>query len=164
MPVVGVRRWTLSSSTSYLPPWKFECQSVTRSFFKNKFKSKSYHLWLALVKMAYVQIYKNFAYRKLWSKWQALYFYIYWFDIVLKLILVPSLTYFEFMKVNWRKTFLWVKQVPSFFWQVTQNPCTSQKMKFSIKDFFSKCDQIIFTEEILNWKLHFLFSGDTDYW
>ena len=39
-------------------------------------------------------------------------------------------------------------------------PCflqTAQKMKFSIKDFFSKCDQIqvTFTEEILNGKLHF---------
>ena len=44
--------------------------------------------------------------------------------------------------------------------------CTAQKMTFSIKDFFSKCDQIrrilfpadllIFTEEILNGKLHFL--------
>ena len=37
---------------------------------------------------------------------------------------------------------------------------TAQKMKFSIKDFFSKCDQIpdyqiTFTEEILNGKLHF---------
>ena len=37
---------------------------------------------------------------------------------------------------------------------------TAQKMKFSIKDFFSKCDQIRsvlkkFTEEILNGKLHF---------
>ena len=35
----------------------------------------------------------------------------------------------------------------------------AQKMKFSIKDFFSKCDQIrdfvTFTEEILNGKLHF---------
>ena len=34
-----------------------------------------------------------------------------------------------------------------------------KKMKFSIKDFFSKCDQIsdlvTFTEEILNGKLHF---------
>ena len=39
---------------------------------------------------------------------------------------------------------------------------TVQKMKFSIKDFFSKCDQIrrklIFTEEILDEKLHFLCS------
>ena len=40
-------------------------------------------------------------------------------------------------------------------------------MKFSIKDFFSKCDQIRsflrilfkFTEEIINGKLHFLCSG-----
>ena len=43
-----------------------------------------------------------------------------------------------------------------------QSHCT--KMKFSIKHFFSKCDQIrrnhlvIFTEEILNEKLHFLYS------
>ena len=35
---------------------------------------------------------------------------------------------------------------------------TAQKMKLSIKDFFSKCDQITFTEEILNRKLHFLCS------
>ena len=42
---------------------------------------------------------------------------------------------------------------------------TAQKMKFSINDFFSKCDQIgrkldllTFTEEILNGKLHFLCS------
>ena len=41
--------------------------------------------------------------------------------------------------------------------------CTAQKTKFSIKDFFSKCDQIrrffadlvTFTEEILNGKLCF---------
>ena len=41
-----------------------------------------------------------------------------------------------------------------------------KKMKFSIKDFFSKCDQIqrklhgllTFTEKILNGKLHFLCS------
>ena len=42
---------------------------------------------------------------------------------------------------------------------------TAQKMKFSSKEFFSKCDQIhrklqealvTFTEEILNAKLHFL--------
>ena len=44
---------------------------------------------------------------------------------------------------------------------------TAQKVKFSIRDFFSKCDQIRrklriwsqFTEEILNGKLHFLCSG-----
>ena len=38
---------------------------------------------------------------------------------------------------------------------------TAQKMKFSIKDFFSKCDQIYmttFTEETFNGKLHFLCS------
>ena len=43
---------------------------------------------------------------------------------------------------------------------------TAQKMKFFIKDFFSKCDQILhfsadlvsLTEEILNGKLHFLCS------
>ena len=43
---------------------------------------------------------------------------------------------------------------------------TPQKMKFSIKDFFSKCNQIrrfsadlvTFTEEILNGRLHFLCS------
>ena len=46
-------------------------------------------------------------------------------------------------------------------------------MKFSIKDFFSKCDQITITEEILNGKLHFscsvlLFLGyrsaDISFW
>ena len=31
----------------------------------------------------------------------------------------------------------------------------AEKMKFSIKDFFSKCDLVTFTEEILNEKLHF---------
>ena len=45
---------------------------------------------------------------------------------------------------------------------------TAQEMKFSIRDFFSKCDQIrgsglsvdlvTFTEEILNRKLYFLCS------
>ena len=39
----------------------------------------------------------------------------------------------------------------------------AQKMKFSIKGFFSKCDQIrvdlvTFTEEIFNGKLYFLCS------
>ena len=39
---------------------------------------------------------------------------------------------------------------------------TAQKMKFSIENFFSKCDQVrtadlvIFVKEILNGKLHFL--------
>ena len=40
---------------------------------------------------------------------------------------------------------------------------TSQKMKFSIKDFFSECDQetadlVTFTKEILKGKLLFLYS------
>ena len=36
---------------------------------------------------------------------------------------------------------------------------TVQKLKFSIKDFFSKCDQMVtFTKEILNGKLQFLYS------
>ena len=39
---------------------------------------------------------------------------------------------------------------------------TAQKMTFSIKDFFSKCDQlrnlVTFTEEILNGKRHILCS------
>ena len=37
---------------------------------------------------------------------------------------------------------------------------TAQKMKFSIKDFFSKCDQI----RNLNEKLHFLCSGCCTVW
>ena len=46
----------------------------------------------------------------------------------------------------------------------------AQKMKFFIKDLFSKCDEIrkkivelvTFTEEILNGKLHFVYSdGNT---
>ena len=41
---------------------------------------------------------------------------------------------------------------------------TAEKLEFSIKDFFSKCDQICmdsvtFTEEILNGKLRFFCSG-----
>ena len=43
----------------------------------------------------------------------------------------------------------------------------AQKMKFSIKDFFSKwtksagnCGLVVFTEEIFNWKFHFLCSED----
>ena len=36
-------------------------------------------------------------------------------------------------------------------------------MKFSIEDFFSKCDHanlVTFTEEVLNGKLHFLYNVD----
>ena len=35
---------------------------------------------------------------------------------------------------------------------------TTQKKKFSIKDFFSKCDLVTFTEKIVNGKIHFLCS------
>ena len=35
---------------------------------------------------------------------------------------------------------------------------TAREMKFSIKDFFSKCANLVtFTEEILDGKLHFLY-------
>ena len=49
---------------------------------------------------------------------------------------------------------------------------TAQKMKFSIKDFFSNCgfghiqetaDLVTFTEEILNGKLNFLCSVTTTF-
>ena len=36
-------------------------------------------------------------------------------------------------------------------------------MKFSMKDLFSKCDLVIFIEEILNGKLHFLYSFNLNY-
>ena len=36
---------------------------------------------------------------------------------------------------------------------------TAQKLKFSIKDFFSECNFFTLTEEIFNGKLHFLCSG-----
>ena len=83
--------------------------------------------------------------------------------------------------INWPNFFVWM---PLFF-EISDNMCvaivcypvcdiinfeiylsvTSQKMKFYIKDFFSKCDQIrsfqsavTFSEEILNGKLHVLCS------
>ena len=83
--------------------------------------------------------------------------------------------------INWPNFFVWM---PLFF-EISDNMCvaivcypvcdiinfeiyvsiTSQKIKFYIKDFFSKCDQIrsfqsavIFSEEILNGKLHVLCS------
>ena len=43
------------------------------------------------------------------------------------------------------------------FYRVLQTPPTAQKMKLSIKDFFS-ADLVTFTEGILNEKLHFLCS------
>ena len=36
-------------------------------------------------------------------------------------------------------------------------------MKFPIKDFFSKCDKVTFTEEILNGKLHILCSANLSF-
>ena len=48
---------------------------------------------------------------------------------------------------------------------LSKTPCTAQKIKFSIKDLFSKCGQIrrlvTFTEEILKGKLDFLCSDIT---
>ena len=57
-----------------------------------------------------------------------------------------------------------VKQLWLFFNLIYFTPTfyTAQKMKSSIKDFFSKCfhaDLVTFTEEILNGKLHFLCSA-----
>ena len=53
----------------------------------------------------------------------------------------------------------------SFNYALEHKTCAAQEMKFSIKFFFSKCDQIqfpadlvTFTEEILNEKIHFLCS------
>ena len=51
---------------------------------------------------------------------------------------------------------LWTECIRNFFSDFALL-ITAQKMKFSLNDFFSKCDQI-FTEEILNGKLHFLCS------
>ena len=56
-------------------------------------------------------------------------------------------------------------QTLSFYYKAFPVTATAQKMQFSIKGFFSKCDQIrstadlvTFTEEIVNGKLHFLCS------
>ena len=51
--------------------------------------------------------------------------------------------------------------VKLLFENIVNDFSSHKKMKFSIKDFFSKCDQVVadlvtFNEEILNWKLHFL--------
>ena len=49
-------------------------------------------------------------------------------------------------------------------WGYSYISLTEQKVKFSIKDFFSKCDQIcsvdlvVFTEEFLNGKIYFLMQ------
>ena len=47
---------------------------------------------------------------------------------------------------------------PKTIQTVKASPRTAQKMKFSIKDFFKKCDLVTFTEEILKGKIHFLCS------
>ena len=56
-----------------------------------------------------------------------------------------------------------VKRVKLFEHRKFYTHC--KKLKFAIKDFFSKCDQIrrtldmvVFTEEIINGKLHFMCS------
>ena len=77
--------------------------------------------------------------------------------------------------VNWRSNLFKICLTPPYCLHVTvlklygyppHTWYTAQKMKFSIKDYFSKCDQIrkklwtwLQTEEILNGKLHFLCSG-----
>ena len=42
--------------------------------------------------------------------------------------------------------------------QLANCPNTTQKMKFFVLDFFSKCDKLTFIEKILNRKSHFLYS------
>ena len=71
-----------------------------------------------------------------WGYWERVFCYV---NILYKSWKVPRETLWEvfFSKANY----------------------TVQKNKFSIKDFFNKCDQmVIFTEEILNGKLDFLCS------
>ena len=74
----------------------------------------------------------------------------------------------------WKKRFVLYLKI--FLLQLNESHCnsclkiiryTAQKMKSSIKDFFSKWDQkmfpadlVIFTEEILSGKLHFLCSDN----
>ena len=61
----------------------------------------------------------------------------------------------------------WRKKITFFMYEKCLS-ITAQKMKFSIKDFFSKRSYLVtFTEEILNEKLHFLCStsfGFTRHW
>ena len=61
------------------------------------------------------------------------------------------------------KTFLEAHFEFNWLSSILKEDLTAQKMMFPIKDFFSKCDQIqfsadliTFTEEILKGKLHFL--------
>ena len=52
---------------------------------------------------------------------------------------------------------IFLEQLFAIHLQETSSKSTAQKMKFLIKDFFSKCaDLVTFTEEIFNGKLHFL--------
>ena len=74
------------------------------------------------------------------------------------------------MKINWLfsqiwKIFIYLVENILQFKGISQILCTAQKMKLSIKDFFSKCDPIRsflrichFTKKIFNGKLHFLCS------
>ena len=78
--------------------------------------------------------------------------------------------YFKDFGVNVSITFFVKHMEMAAFLSISQKVSmkthTAQKMKFSIKDFCSKCDQIpqipvdsvTFTEEILHGKLHFLYS------
>ena len=54
---------------------------------------------------------------------------------------------------------IWFFSRQFFISRLSEN-VKNREMKFSIKDFFSKCDQIrvTFTEEIINGKFHFLCS------
>ena len=84
-------------------------------------------------------------------------------DLIYVLFLIT--TYFQLIAVLAGAQMISNNEGKQFFtWQTR----TAQKMKFSIKDFLSKCDQIrrkldlvTFTKEILNGKLHFLCSNDS---
>ena len=52
---------------------------------------------------------------------------------------------------------LWLQRLRCCLLILKYPHCT--KMKFFIKNFLSKCDQITFTEEILNGKLHFFCNA-----
>ena len=68
--------------------------------------------------------------------------------------------YFTSGNLAFNKTYKRLRS--TYFWSIMFANFTVQKMKFSITDFFSKCDQIgsfpadliTFTEEIYNGKLH----------
>ena len=68
--------------------------------------------------------------------------------------------YFTSGNLAFNKTYKRLRS--TYFWSIMFANFSARKMKFSITDFFSKCDQIgsfpadliIFTEEIYNGKLH----------